>query len=164
MKGTRLTPYRVAVYEALRATRYHPTAAEVFRLVRRRRPGVAHATIYNALNWLKENGLIRELKFGDAASRYDPILARHDHLHCNRCGALVDCQVDLPRSLWSRAGRHIKFQVQSYRVELAGLCGSCARTSSGRNGQKAMMIQSSWPDLAPTVSSGTSPGRPLTRS
>src|SRR5437879_9520240 len=77
MKARRLTPYRSAVLETIRASRTHPTAAEIYSQVRRRRPGVAYATIYNALDWLTRNGMISELKLGDEASRYDPTTARH---------------------------------------------------------------------------------------
>jgi len=126
MKGTRLTPYRAAVLEALNASLNHPTAAEIYRKVRRRRPGVAYATIYNALGWLTRNGMVVELKFGDEASRYDPITARHDHLVCTGCGALVDYQASLPRKFWLQAGRRSGFRVQHYRLELFGSCPSCA--------------------------------------
>lgn len=125
MKSTRLTPHRAAVLEALRSSLNHPTAAELYRQVRRRRPGVACATIYNALGWLTRNGLVVELKFGDEASRYDPIITRHDHLVCTSCGALVDHEVPLPQRIWRRAGRRHGFRIQHYRLELFGFCPSC---------------------------------------
>ena len=86
----RLTRYRKVVLELLRSTEAHPTAAEIYRLVRRRRPGVAYATIYNSLNWLEQNDFIRRVDFAEEAARYDPIVERHDHLICDRCGALKD--------------------------------------------------------------------------
>jgi hypothetical protein len=86
MKAIALTPYRAAVLRTLRARHAHPTAAEIYRLVRRRRLGVAFATIYNALHWLTRRGLVAELKFGHGASRYDPIIRRHDHRLCMSCG------------------------------------------------------------------------------
>jgi Fur family ferric uptake transcriptional regulator/Fur family peroxide stress response transcriptional regulator len=125
MKATRLTPYRRAVLETLRASRSHPTAAEIYRRVRRRRPGVAFATIYNALNWLTRHDLASELKFGDGASRYDPVIRRHDHLVCTSCGSLVNYEVSLPPGLLSRAGRRYGFRVHRYRLELFGLCARC---------------------------------------
>jgi Fur family peroxide stress response transcriptional regulator len=131
MRRSRLTPYRAAVLEALRSACNHPTVAEVYRRVRRRRPGVAYATIYNALNWLTRKGLILELKFGDEAARYDPTTMRHDHLICTRCGILADAAVDIPRRLWTRAGRRAHFRVQDYRLELFGLCPTCARKRPG---------------------------------
>jgi Fur family peroxide stress response transcriptional regulator len=126
MKSSRLTSYRAAVLETLRSTNTHPTAAEIFRKVRRRRPGVSYATIYNSLDWLTRNGMASELKFGDAASRYDPIMSRHDHLVCTRCGALRDHEIALSPRVWSRAGRPQGFHVERYRMELYGLCSRCS--------------------------------------
>jgi Fur family ferric uptake transcriptional regulator/Fur family peroxide stress response transcriptional regulator len=126
----RLTPHRAAVLDVLKESCDHPTAAEIFRRVRRRRPGVACATIYNALNWLRQQGMIVELKSGDGTSRFDPIVARHDHLVCTACGALADSVVEIPRSLWARAGRRSGFRVQRYRLEVYGLCSRCARKTT----------------------------------
>ena len=67
----RLTQYRSVVLEMLRAANSHPTAADVFRIVRRRRPGVSYATIYNSLNWLERKGMIARVDFADDAARYD---------------------------------------------------------------------------------------------
>ncbi len=131
-----LTPHRAAVLESLRARRYHPTAAEVFRSVRRRRPGVSFATIYNALNWLTSKGLIAELQFGDEASRYDSVPDPHEHLVCTRCGALEDVELGLPANFWSRSRaygrRHFGFQVDSYRLEFLGLCPRCSGNAKHR--------------------------------
>jgi Fur family transcriptional regulator, peroxide stress response regulator len=128
MRAIRLTPYRAAVLRTLRAGHAHSTAAEIYRLVRRRRPGVAFATIYNALNWLTRRGLAAELKIGHRASRYDPIIRRHDHLVCTSCGALVDYEVALSPKIWLRAGRRQGFRVHRYRLELFGLCPRCQTT------------------------------------
>src|ERR1700730_15874387 len=131
MKGEgRLTRYRKVVLESLRSTESHPTAAEVYRLVRRRSPGVAYATIYNSLNWLEQKRFIRRIDFVEEAARYDPIVERHDHLVCDRCGALKDVWLKLPAQLLGRAARGEGFRVERHRTELFGLCGACV----GANG------------------------------
>lgn len=124
--GGRLTRYRKVVLDVLRSRQDHPTAAEVFRIVRRRRPGVAYATIYNALNWLERGGMIGRVNFADEASRYDPVVERHDHLVCVGCGALRDVDLKLPAQLWSKAGKRQGFRVEHYRTELFGMCEACA--------------------------------------
>jgi len=127
----RLTRYRRTVLEMLRSTVNHPTAAEIFRLVRRRRPGVAYATIYNALNWLERRGMIARVDFAEEAARYDPIIERHDHLVCKRCGTLKDVRLPLSARTLGHATRRAGFRVEDYRTELFGLCGACANTSGG---------------------------------
>jgi Fe2+ or Zn2+ uptake regulation protein len=121
----RLTRYRRTVLQVLRSTQRHPTAAEVFRIVRRRRPGVAYATIYNALNWLERGGLITSLNFTDEATRYDPIVERHDHFVCTRCGGLIDVEIKLPSKEVVSAAQRARFRVERHRTELFGLCGDC---------------------------------------
>ena len=49
-------------------------------------PTISYATVYNSLRFLKEAGLVHEIKFGDGASRYDRETDRHDHAICNCCG------------------------------------------------------------------------------
>jgi len=123
----RLTRYRKVVLELLRSTETHPTAAEIYRLVRRRRPGVAYATIYNSLNWLEQKGLIRRVDFVEEATRYDPIVERHDHLVCDRCGALKDVWLKLPAQTLGRVPRGERFRIERHRTEVFGLCGECVR-------------------------------------
>ena len=89
-----LTRQRQAVLQEIRAREDHPTAGEVFEGARKRLPSISFATVYNSLRYLKEAGLIHEIRFGDGASRYDRETERHDHAICTCCGKLVD--FDLP--------------------------------------------------------------------
>src|SRR5215471_13319067 len=91
-----LTPQRQAVLRAIRASDEHPTASDVFSQARKWMPSISFATVYNSLRYLKEAGLIREINFGDGASRYDRETDRHDHAICTGCGKLVD--FDLPEA------------------------------------------------------------------
>jgi Fur family peroxide stress response transcriptional regulator len=125
----RLTRYRKTVLQVLRSSHDHPTAAEVFRIVRRRRPGVAYATIYNALNWLERGGLIASLNFTDEATRYDPIIDRHDHFVCTRCGSLTDVELKLPSKIVLQAAKGARFRVARHRTELFGYCAECTLSS-----------------------------------
>lgn len=127
----RLTRCRKVVLELLRSTEAHPSAAEIYRLVRRRRPGVAYATIYNSLNWLEQNDFIRRVDFVEQAVRYDPVVERHDHLVCDRCGALKDVWLKLPAQMLGRAARGEGFHIERHRTEVFGLCGECVRANGG---------------------------------
>jgi len=88
--GRALTPQREVVLRVVRESAEHLTAAEIYAAARRIRPSLSYATVYNSLRYLKEAGLVREITFGNGASRYDRETARHDHALCTRCGALLD--------------------------------------------------------------------------
>src|SRR5688500_425647 len=92
-KPEKLTRQRQAILQAIRDSGDHPTANEIFQLARERLPTLSYATVYNSLRYLKEAGLVRKIKFGDTASRYDRMTHRHDHAICNDCGKLVDFEL-----------------------------------------------------------------------
>src|ERR1051325_6684438 len=86
-----LTRQRQVVLDAVQAGDHHPTAAEVFDAARRKMPGISFATVYNSLRFLRDEGLVHEIKFVDGASRYDRETDRHAHAICSGCGKVAGC-------------------------------------------------------------------------
>jgi len=86
----RWTRQREAVYEVIQQAEKHLTAQEIYDRVRERLPGIAYATVYNALAYLQEAGLVRTLNVGGGPTLYDRRTERHDHVVCRRCGKVVD--------------------------------------------------------------------------
>ncbi|HEX8494051.1 MAG TPA: Fur family transcriptional regulator [Pyrinomonadaceae bacterium] len=120
-----LTPQRETVLQVIRESENHLTASEIFETARRLRPTISYATVYNSLRFLKDAGLIREIHFGNAASRYDRETGRHDHAMCTRCGKLVDFDLDLSNDLMRAAARRSGFKAESVHLTLHGLCPDC---------------------------------------
>ena len=130
MKGVEslgFTKQRQAVLRVIRESDEHLTANEVFEDARRLLPGISFATVYNSLRYLKQEGLIREVRFGSDATRYDRKLTRHDHAVCNNCGKLVDLELPIPDGLLEEATALSKFQSESIELTLRGLCPECIR-------------------------------------
>ena len=121
----KLTPQRAAVLQVIRDRDDHPTANEIFQAARLRLPAISYATVYNSLRFLKETGLVHEIKFGDSASRYDREIDRHDHAICNDCGKLVDMELSIPDGLIKEAAKRSKFEAGSIELTLRGLCPEC---------------------------------------
>lgn len=120
-----LTKQRQAVLLVIRRSDEHLTANEVFERARQLLPGIAFATVYNSLRYLKNEGLIGEVRFGANCTRYDRTLKRHDHAICNDCGKLVDLELSIPNGLIRQAAEHSKFEPGSIEVTLRGLCPKC---------------------------------------
>lgn len=79
--GLRCTRQRDLLFGALRATRCHPTAEELFQAVKDQDPGLSLATVYNTLDAFTKCGLVRRIATaGAGAARYDADLAPHVHL------------------------------------------------------------------------------------
>jgi len=120
-----LTKQRRTVLQVIRESDEHLTANEVFERARQLLPGIAFATVYNSLRYLKNEELIGEVRFGADCTRYDRTLKRHDHAICNDCGRLVDLELSIPDGLIKEAAKRSKFKAGSIEVTLRGLCPEC---------------------------------------
>lgn len=56
---TRMTRQRAVILEELRKTATHPTADELYSIVRRRLPRISLGTVYRNLDFLADSGEIR---------------------------------------------------------------------------------------------------------
>jgi Fe2+ or Zn2+ uptake regulation protein len=113
------------VFDVVRSGDQHPTAAEVFEAARKSLPGISFATVYNSLRYLRDQGLVREIAFGNGASRYDRETDRHDHALCSACGKLVDFDLPGTVALIGAAARASRFRAESVHLTLVGLCPKC---------------------------------------
>ena len=124
--GLGLTKQREVVLQVIRTAEHHLTANEIFEEAKRRLPTISFATVYNSLRYLKEAGHISEIQFGfSGANRFDAKTARHDHAICNRCGKLVDMDLEMPEELIELAAKFSKFKPESLELTLRGLCPEC---------------------------------------
>jgi Fur family peroxide stress response transcriptional regulator len=116
-----------AVLDAVSSTTKHPTAMEVYEMVKQKRPGIGIASVYRILHQLVAQEHIRELTFGDESSRYDANLSRHDHAICRNCGLLLDVplEVAIPIEVLQAASQAAGITLSSHEVRLYGLCSSC---------------------------------------
>jgi Fur family ferric uptake transcriptional regulator/Fur family peroxide stress response transcriptional regulator len=130
IESLELTKQRESVLRVIRGSDKHLTANEVFDDARRLLPGISFATVYNSLRYLKEEGLIGEIRFGMGAKLYDRKLTRHDHAICNKCGKLVDLELLLPDGLIEEATNRSKFEAVSIELTLRGLCPECSKSAN----------------------------------
>lgn len=120
-----------AVLKAVRTAHNHPTALEIYELVKCTRPRMGLASVYRILHQLAERGYINEIGRSDESCRYDGHVARHDHAMCTRCGALLDVPIDivLSQEILQEAARAVGMTLASHEVRLYGLCPVCQQTS-----------------------------------
>lgn len=129
-KGYRLTRQRQAVLEVLRGTRSHPDANWIYQEVCKIIPNVSLGTVYRTLGVLREAGLILELDYGHALSRYDGNTAPHYHVTCVKCGRMSDLDMPATADLERQAGDESDFIVTGHCLEFYGLCTDCQEGSN----------------------------------
>lgn len=128
--GVRMTPQRYAILAFLLDTNCHPSADEIYRALEDRFPNMSVATVYNNLKLFKEAGLVRELTFGDNASRFDAMLHDHYHITCTVCGKIEDFEYPKLLEVEQSAAEKTGFIPSSHRMEVYGVCPECQRKSA----------------------------------
>ena len=123
--GLRLTAQRLGVFRALKRSRFHPTAEEVYRDVRKRFPRMSRNTVYLNLEALKRAGETSEVWFRHDAARFEPNSTPHDHAVCMSCQKIMDISDPRLRKLRAPRGLAARFTVIRHRVEFLGLCAAC---------------------------------------
>ncbi|MBD1216501.1 MULTISPECIES: Fur family transcriptional regulator [Aphanizomenon] len=124
-RGLRVTPQRFGVYANLLAREDHPTVDQILRDLNQEAPTSSQATVYSALQALREVGLVREVLLEEGVCRYDANIAPHHHFRCSCCGAIEDINWNtFPDLDLSQLRQGLK--VERYEVTVEGLCDACS--------------------------------------
>lgn len=116
-----MSRYAELILELINQSRGHMTAEQIFLELKKTEPRVVQATVYNNLNALCQEGLIRKLSLENSPDCYDRI-RRHDHLVCRKCGALSDMNfANLTENLEIQLGE----KILSYDLKVFYLCPKC---------------------------------------
>lgn len=116
-----MTKYAEMILTIINESHDHMTAEQIFLALKKTEPKIVLATVYNNLNTLCNEELIRKVPMDGSPDRYDKI-KRHDHLICKRCGKLSDTTfIDLTRHL----NRHLGEDISSYDLKIFYICPKC---------------------------------------
>jgi Fe2+ or Zn2+ uptake regulation protein len=122
-KGLKMTPQRRVIIDYLQAATNHPTAEEVLFAVNEKFPMTSRATVYNTLNWLKDEGMVQEV-FEGGSVRFDPNTDYHHHFVCRACGQVEDVLSEFVGALNIDRSKSEQ-NIESFEVTLRGLCAVC---------------------------------------
>jgi Fur family iron response transcriptional regulator len=126
--GVSPSAQRLAVAEHVLMTDAHPSADEVFAIVKRGFPMISRATVYNTLNLFVEKGLLRELVLAEGRIVFDPKVDAHHHFVDEESGAIRD----IPWEKLTVAGVDglSGVDVREYQVVLRGKLKARRRTTA----------------------------------
>ncbi len=116
-----MTRYAKRMLEIVDQSDEHMTAEQLYLELKKTEPKVVQATVYNNLNTLYKEGLIRKLSLEGSPDRYDKI-KKHDHLVCKKCGALSDMTF---RDMTGDLERQLGEGILSYDLKVFYLCPKC---------------------------------------
>lgn len=123
-KDMRLTNQRRLILEELKAVTTHPTADEVYGMVRQKMPRISLGTVYRNLEVLSSLGLVRKLENAAGQKRFDGDVSPHHHIRCETCGKVGDI-FDAPDISGIDVGLDTDFQITGVSLEFSGICPRC---------------------------------------
>ena len=128
--GYTLTSQRRAVLEALKEAKGHPSAEDVYLIVKKKNPRVALGTVYQALSVLEEIGVIGSKHWSESPTRYDLNLEPHLDIRCAACGVVSEVPgVELGR-LEENIRHNTSYEVTRTTIVVEGLCPTCKEARS----------------------------------
>ncbi len=123
--GYTLTSQRRAVLEALKDFNGHPSAEEVYLVVKKRNPRVALGTVYQALSVLEEIGLIEAKHWSESPVRYDLNTEPHHDIRCTRCGDVAEIPGVEFEDFAVRIRENTPYEVTNASLVIEGVCPAC---------------------------------------
>ncbi|RLK50163.1 Fur family zinc uptake transcriptional regulator [Alkalispirillum mobile] len=128
VSGARLTPLRRRVLELVWASHEPVKAYDLLEQLRRERDGVAPPTVYRALEFLLEQGLIHRLESLTAYLGCGAPQRPHacQFLICERCQSVAELSDNEISQLIDRKAQEMGFRMARQTIELSGLCPRCS--------------------------------------
>ena len=124
-KKRRNTPQRRVVLEELQKLTTHPTATDLYEIVRKRLPSISLGTIYRNLELLGRVGVIQKLELGGTEARFDGNSSSHHHVQCLECGRVGDLHGLADKLPIAVPKKQNGFTILGHRLVFYGLCRQC---------------------------------------
>jgi Fur family zinc uptake transcriptional regulator len=127
-RGQRLTPIRRKVLAALAASHQPLGAYEIIDHLADRGPRPAPITIYRALDFLLDNGLVHRIESRNA---FVACIGDHESdalivfLICERCGAVGEAPSIAVAETLATAANSAGFAPKTPVIEITGVCSHC---------------------------------------
>ena len=123
----RLTTQRQILLEELSRVNSHPTACELYEMVRKRLPRIGLGTVYRNLELMADSGMILKLELGGAQKRFDATTDPHYHVRCSVCGKMEDISIDVQERITKNAVDQTSYHILGHSIEFTGECPACQR-------------------------------------
>ena len=122
-KGLKVTPQRVAIFDAILQMNNHPTADDIAASIKTKHPNISVGTVYKVLDTFVEKNLLKKVKTEKDVMRYDPHLTNHHHLYCAQTDRIEDFEDQKLNELISdyfKKNKIKNFKIQDIKLQITG--------------------------------------------
>lgn len=126
-QGFKVTPQRLAIYQALASTKSHPSAEMIFNELQPVYPTMSLATVYKTIEILRELGLVQILNAGEDSFRYDARTDSHPHIRCTSCGRVDDLEDVDASQFTGQIALKTPYHITGQQFYFYGVCPDCQK-------------------------------------
>ena len=125
LPNMRLTTQRQIILEELAKVTSHPTANEVYDMVRKRLPRIGLGTVYRNLELMADSGVILKIEVGGTQKRFDATVYPHYHIRCSQCGLVDDIDIPVQLHINESAAIASSYEILGHHFDFTGICYDC---------------------------------------
>lgn len=118
---------RELIKKAVLQNPVHPTAEEVYNMLRKDNPNISLGTVYRNLNKLSLNKIIQKIPVPNAADHFDGRMDTHFHIVCTECGKMND--IEFPGCYGCDKFSKIEtdYKINGFNFVFYGVCKDCQK-------------------------------------
>ena len=128
-----MTHQRRVILDEIRRVTTHPTADELYEMVRKKMPHISLGTVYRNLETLSSLGLIQKIGPLSSQMRFDGNTTNHYHIRCIYCGRLEDAPIEPVDAMDNAIQGKTNFIILGHRVVFLGICPECRKNGRDSN-------------------------------
>ena len=127
----KITPQRLEILNYLDTHRSHPTADEIYRYLKENNPSLSKTTVYNTLDVLVDNHIIRTLIIEDSGKHFDIRTNQHCHFFCRVCKRIIDIDIKTCPNIEVTAS--MGYKIEEIHGYIKGVCKECMNKGVVKN-------------------------------
>lgn len=98
---------------------------DVLAALRDRGVAADPSSVFRALTHLEDAGALRRVELGDGRARYEAAGDHHEHVRCERCGAVGEVPGCAVREVVPRVKDATGFEITGHQLLFSGICPRC---------------------------------------
>jgi Fe2+ or Zn2+ uptake regulation protein len=126
-QGGRMTVQRRLILETLESFSGHPTAEDIYAVVKKKAPRLHLSTVYRTIRWLEQEGKVSARRFEEdnRQERFDYTPSEHHHFQCSSCKTVIEFESPLIDDVKTSFQVKTGVFIESASLLLYGKCKSC---------------------------------------
>ncbi|MDD6054952.1 MAG: Fur family transcriptional regulator [Helicobacter sp.] len=121
----KITPQRLAILKEVQKFG-HISIEEIYENIKESNPSMSLATIYKNLTFMQEAKIVDEVKLPNQKQRYELTKKPHIHLVCEKCGSIVDMELEAPvNELKKACEKSSHYTINDASIAMLGICVNC---------------------------------------